>query len=203
MPPGERLLIFCRPRRETHFSDNIMLTKQPVSVNKFFALLWVKKEKKRAHIAFSSDFGYDVSDLEKQREGNAMNRRKILCIILIIAVLAGTAAAFFLSGSSSAPEITDGEDLAAQLAGLDGVVSVESVEQNAEDADGNPQYCYRYKYFVTFPAIPGTPPGSRTPTTPTSASSSAAGRPIPRSSPTSGRRKTTTIPLKRTSRRRS
>ena len=128
-----------------------MLTKSPVSVNKFFALLWVKKEKKRAHIAFSSDFGYDVSDLEKQREGNAMNRRKILCIILIIAVLAGTAAAFFLSGSSSAPETApEGEDLAAQLAGLDGVVSVESVEQNAEDADGNPQYCYRYKYFVTF-----------------------------------------------------
>ena len=80
-----------------------------------------------------------------------MNRRKNLFIILILTVLFGMVGVFLLSGASSAAEIAaGGEQLAAELSGLDGVVSVESVEQNAEDADGNSQYQYRYKYMVTF-----------------------------------------------------
>lgn len=61
-----------------------------------------------------------------------------LLVALLVTVLVNLA-----SASSAA-------DPAQLIAGLDGVVGIEAVPQNEVDENGEPQFCYRYKYVVTF-----------------------------------------------------
>lgn len=74
-----------------------------------------------------------------------MERSRKTVVTLSIVAVAAIIAVFVCLFLKKTPK-----DPAELISKLDGVVSVKPIEQNETDEEGNPQFCYKYKYIVTF-----------------------------------------------------